>query len=210
MLSAFLYGIVLAFGLIIPLGVQNVFLFNQGATHRRLLHAMPSVLAAFICDAILISVSVLGVSIIVLQLAWIKTLIFAIGFVFLVYMGWITWQTRAARLRQDTQPLSPKRQVLFAITVSILNPHALLDSIAVIGTNSLNFAGAERWAFALACMIISFCWFLGMAIAGHCIHKIDKSGHLLTGINKLSALIIWSVAIYIGWQLTLIFMHTSH
>ena len=31
MTEAILHGIILAFGLIIPLGVQNVFVFNQGA-----------------------------------------------------------------------------------------------------------------------------------------------------------------------------------
>lgn len=45
-LNAFLYGVMLAFGLIIPLGVQNIFAFNQGATQRHFLHALPSVLAA--------------------------------------------------------------------------------------------------------------------------------------------------------------------
>ncbi len=31
MSEAIIHGIILAFGLIIPLGVQNVFVFNQGA-----------------------------------------------------------------------------------------------------------------------------------------------------------------------------------
>ena len=31
MTEAILHGIILAFGLIVPLGVQNVFVFNQGA-----------------------------------------------------------------------------------------------------------------------------------------------------------------------------------
>ena len=32
MSEAIIHGIILAFGLIIPLGVQNVFVFNQGAS----------------------------------------------------------------------------------------------------------------------------------------------------------------------------------
>lgn len=32
MLAALLHGIALAFGLILPLGAQNVFVFNQGAS----------------------------------------------------------------------------------------------------------------------------------------------------------------------------------
>lgn len=33
-MEALVHGIILAFGLIIPLGVQNIFIFNQGATHK--------------------------------------------------------------------------------------------------------------------------------------------------------------------------------
>ena len=53
MVGAFSYGVLLAFGLIIPLGVQNVFIFNQGATQQHVWHALPSVLTAFVCDVIL-------------------------------------------------------------------------------------------------------------------------------------------------------------
>lgn len=34
MLQAVLHGILLALGLILPLGAQNVFVFNQGANHK--------------------------------------------------------------------------------------------------------------------------------------------------------------------------------
>lgn len=36
MLAALLHGIALAFGLILPLGAQNVFVFNQGASRHNL------------------------------------------------------------------------------------------------------------------------------------------------------------------------------
>ena len=48
MLAAFLHGVILAFGLIIPLGIQNVFIFNQGATQPKFIYALPSILTAFI------------------------------------------------------------------------------------------------------------------------------------------------------------------
>lgn len=70
MLAAFINGFILAFGLIIPLGVQNIFVFNQGATQPTFFRAMPSVLTATLCDALLITLAVLGVSLIVLKLIW--------------------------------------------------------------------------------------------------------------------------------------------
>ena len=45
-----IHGILLAFGLILPLGVQNVFVFNQGATHKKFTNALPAVITAGLCD----------------------------------------------------------------------------------------------------------------------------------------------------------------
>jgi L-lysine exporter family protein LysE/ArgO len=42
---AFIHGFVLALGLILPLGVQNVFIFNQGAVQPRFYKALPAILA---------------------------------------------------------------------------------------------------------------------------------------------------------------------
>lgn len=201
MLIAFTHGFFLAFGLIIPLGVQNIFVFNQGAIQPNLWSAMPSVLAATLCDALLILLAVLGVSLIILELLWLKTTLFAIGFLFLLYMGYVTWSTKPRVPGAEKRSLSAKRQVLFAISVSILNPHAVMDTIAVIGTNSLNYTGSEKWIFTGACILVSWLWFNGLAIAGHRIHKLATGGIWLNRINKVSALIIWSVAIYIAYQL---------
>ena len=41
--EAILHGIILAFGLIVPLGVQNVFVFNQGALQPTFMRALPVV-----------------------------------------------------------------------------------------------------------------------------------------------------------------------
>ena len=87
-----LHGMLLAFGLILPLGVQNIFIFNQGATHKKLTNALPAVITASICDMILISLAVAGVSIIILSLDWLRIVMFLIGFLFLAYMGWLMWR----------------------------------------------------------------------------------------------------------------------
>jgi L-lysine exporter family protein LysE/ArgO len=201
MLYAFMYGVILAFGLIVPLGVQNIFIFNQGATQKHFLHAIPSVLTAALCDTLLIILAVLGVSIIVLEMPSLKMGIFIVGFFFLVYMGWVTWRSKPGKLTDGKKPLSAKRQIIFAASVSLLNPHAIIDTIGVIGTNALNFSGSARWVFTITCIVVSFCWFFGLSLAGHFLHKMDRTGLWLTTVNKISALIIWAVALYIGWQI---------
>lgn len=201
MLSAFIHGFILAFGLIIPLGVQNIFIFNQGASQTKFRYALPSILTAAICDTGLILVAILGVTLIVLKLEWLRIVIYSFGFCFLLYMGWITWNSQPHNLKKRVEPLSAKRQLVFALTVSLLNPHALLDTIGVIGTNSLLFFGKAKVAYTLACILVSWSWFFGLAIAGRTLHRLDQTGFGLKIINKISAVIIWGVGLYMGWQL---------
>jgi L-lysine exporter family protein LysE/ArgO len=64
-LTAFIHGFILALGLILPLGAQNVFVFQQGAAQPRFLRALPAALTAAVCDTALILLAVLGVSVVV-------------------------------------------------------------------------------------------------------------------------------------------------
>ncbi len=200
MIEAFIHGAILAFGLILPLGAQNIFVFNQGASQHPFRFALPSILTAFLCDTILIALAVLGVALIILQLTWLKSIVLGIGIIFLLYMGWITWHSEPHLSAKKPKPLSPKKQIAFAISISLLNPHAIIDTIGVIGTNSLRYLGTDKLAYTIACILVSLVWFLSLAIAGHKLHKLDQKGIWLRMLNKISAIIMWLVALYIGLQ----------
>jgi L-lysine exporter family protein LysE/ArgO len=202
LVEALLHGIILAFGLIIPLGVQNVFVFNQGASQRKFITALPAVITAGICDTILILLAVVGVSVLVLTFVWFKFLLFSVGIVFLLYMGYTIWKSDS-RPKEDTNQgtMSVKKQITFAASVSLLNPHAIVDTIGVIGTNSLQYENKEKIIFTIACIIVSWLWFLGLAATGRLVGSIDRDGRWLNRINKLSAIIIWGVAVYLIVQL---------
>jgi L-lysine exporter family protein LysE/ArgO len=199
-MNAFFYGAMVALGLIIPLGMQNIFIFNQGVTQQKWAHTLPAVLTAFVCDAILILCAVTGISLIVLSVPAIKNLIYFLGFIFLIYMGFVSWCLNNPAL-EDIEPLTPSKQMLFAASVSLLNPHAIIDSIAVIGTNSLSFMGTDKWIYTIACISVSLCWFTALSLSGYFLKRMDSNGKLLKWLGKLSSITIWCVALYIGKQL---------
>lgn len=201
MMEAIIHGLFLAFGLILPLGVQNVFVFNQGAMQPKLSRAIPVVLTAALCDTLLISLAVLGVSVVVLSSYWIKTLLFIAGILFLIYMGVVVWRSKPAQVDDEQTSFSPKKQILFAMSVSLLNPHAILDTVGVIGTSSIKYIGTEKMAFAIACITTSWLWFVGLALAGRLVGNLNQSGSFLNLLNKVSAIIMWGTAIYIGMSL---------
>lgn len=195
------HGIILAFGLILPLGVQNVFIFNQGTAHKNFSRALPAVITAGVCDTILIYSAVAGVSVLVFTFDWLKNALFLGGFFFLLYMGWMMWKSASAVSQKNEGGFTVKRQIAFAASVSLLNPHAIMDTIGVIGTSSLVYAGTEKWIFTISCITVSWAWFFSLAVAGRKIGQLDRSGQWLSRLNQVSALIIWAMALYMGSQL---------
>ncbi|GGN93857.1 LysE/ArgO family amino acid transporter [Saccharibacillus kuerlensis] len=202
-MEAILHGFILAFGLILPLGVQNVFVFTQGATQPRVSRALPAVLAASLCDTLLILLAVYGVSAVVLQFEALRIVLMLAGGVFLLYMGVTLWRSRPSATSGgiSARALPASKQMLFAASVSLLNPHALLDTIGVIGTSALVYESADRLCFAAACIVVSWLWFVGLAGAGSALRRFDGSGRLMILFNKGSALFIWVTALYLLWNL---------
>ncbi|MDR6549973.1 LysE/ArgO family amino acid transporter [Paenibacillus qinlingensis] len=201
MLTAIVQGILLSAGLILPLGVQNVFVFNQGVTQPNFIRALPVVLTAALCDTVLISLAILGVSVVIVTIPAIKIILFALGIVFLIYMGILTWKSKPASSASEEAALSPKRQIAFAASVSLLNPHAILDTIGVIGTSSIHYSGTEKLVFAVACIGVSWIWFIALALMGRQVGRLDQSRTFITYLNKASALIMWGTSIYLITQL---------
>jgi L-lysine exporter family protein LysE/ArgO len=198
MIAPFIHGFILALGLILPLGVQNVFIFNQGALQSRYRNVLPVVITASLCDTLLISAAVLGVSLLVLGSFWMKVILIGGGFIFLVYMGWTTWNSKPNNQRDSEENrFSLKKQVLFAASVSLLNPHAIMDTVGVIGTSSLKYQGEEKIIFATTCIVVSWIWFFGLSLMGRMVGKIDKSGTFLLVLNKISAIVMWAAAGYL-------------
>ncbi|WHY69195.1 LysE/ArgO family amino acid transporter [Neobacillus sp. SuZ13] len=197
MISAAIHGFILAFGLILPLGVQNVFIFNQGAMQSRWIYVLPVVLTASICDTLLISLAVFGVSAVVLGITWIKMALLLGGILFLLYMGYSTWKSEPKDEKTTGDTFSPQKQIVFAASVSLLNPHAIMDTIGVIGTSSLSYSGSAKITFMVVCILVSWLWFFGLSIVGRLVGKVDSSGRFILILNKISAIIMWGTAIYL-------------
>lgn len=203
MVQAFIQGILLSFGLILPLGAQNIFIFNQGALHRKWRGALPAVITASLCDTLLILLAVWGVSLLVLTLSWLKVVLAIVGVLFLLYIGWMIWNSDSdsdATIDRSIQ-WTISKQILFCMSVSLLNPHAILDTVGVIGTTSLSFQGNEKIIFTSACILVSWIWFLSLSILGRMIGSADRSGEIRRNLNRISAVLIWFSAIYLIYSL---------
>jgi L-lysine exporter family protein LysE/ArgO len=202
MLHAWIHGFVLAFGLIIPLGVQNFFIFSQGAVRKRFKEVLPIIITAGICDTLLVLLAVLGVSVVVFSFAWMKTILVVAGFIFLIFMGFVTWRSKGAEpASTETERISLSKTISFTVMISLLNPHAILDTIGIVGISSLNYQGYAKIAFTAACVMVSWSWFFGLALLGRFIGLRDQSGALVNSFNKISAVVMWAAAFYLIYSL---------
>ena len=164
MIEAILHAFLLALGLILPLGAQNIFVFNQGSTQPQLVKTLPVIITAGLCDTILISLAVLGVSLVLMSLPTLQLVIYIFGLIFLFYIAWTLWNEKTQNVKQDNS-LSASKQISFALSVSLLNPHAVMDTIGVIGTSASAYVGYEKFAFTLTCISVSWIWFIFSALA---------------------------------------------
>ena len=118
-------------------------------------------------------------------------------------MGYITWNQAGDNLSENKKPLSAKMQMIFAASVSLLNPHAILDTIAIIGTSSVQYKTPGKIAYTGSCILVSWIWFYGLAVAGSKLRRLDKNNAWMKNINKIAAIIIWAIACYIGIQIVM-------
>ncbi|MGZ9612840.1 LysE/ArgO family amino acid transporter [Staphylococcus epidermidis] len=196
MLQPLIHGLLLASGLILPLGAQNVFVFNQGANQKKISKALPVIITAGLCDTFLIVIAILGVSLILISMPTLQLFIYIIGFLFLMYMAWSLWTEKPSNI-EEIEPMPAKKQILFALSVSLLNPHAIMDTVGVIGTSASVYDGYDKVVFSLATISVSWIWFVFLAILGRITGKIDKSGKYIVILNKVSSVIVIIVGLII-------------
>ncbi|HUC91207.1 MAG TPA: LysE family transporter [Paenibacillus sp.] len=197
MIAAIIHGFVLRFGLILPLGVQNFYIFSQGAVRKKYIHVVPVSLTASICDTFLILAAVLGVSALVATLEWFKLVLIVGGGIFLIYMGIQSWRASTRQSSKVQANHTIGKTIAFTVMISILNPHAILDTVGVIGTSSIQYTGWEKAAFTVSTVTVSWIWFFGLGLAGRLLGLRDKSGKLMVIMNRISAIVMWLAAVYL-------------
>ena len=161
--TTYLAGLALGLALIIPIGAQNVFVVGQG-----LAVGWPragwAVIAAGCCDTLLILAGAAGVSGLLAGFPALRGALLVGGAGFLSYLGIQSWRHAAATVRLDVgEPLGARSVVRRTVAVSLLNPHAILDTVGVIGAAIAAQTGPSRIAFAGGAVSASWLWFLLLA-----------------------------------------------
>ena len=162
-MEAFVSGLGLGFALITPIGAQNLFVLNQGI-RTGFPRVLIAVAAAGFCDSLLIVLGAAGAAVVLAGAPHLKELLIFLGVAFLLVLG-----VRALLTRPQGADVKAEQRwpgiAARTVGVSLLNPHAILDTVGVIGGAIAAQARADQLPFATGAVSASWLWFLFLGVA---------------------------------------------
>ena len=166
-MTVYFNGLMLGLSLIMALGPQNVFLIRQGTLRK---HAALSVVICFFCDTLLIVGSVVGLNEVLQLHPEIQFWMIWFGVAFLLFYGFRALKQAyfrdSCQSRIEEKSSSRWQIVCLALGFSLLNPHAIIDSLVIIGSGSSQFPEHHQ-AFLFGVISASFLWFSSLTFTAH-------------------------------------------
>ncbi|ASQ47405.1 LysE/ArgO family amino acid transporter [Legionella clemsonensis] len=183
-------GLMLGLSLITALGPQNVFLIRQGALRQ---HAILSAAICFLCDIILVCASVAGLHHVLELHPTLQIWITWFGVAFLLYYGSKALKRALFYKKREVTPpsnVTTRWQIIaFALGFSLLNPHAIIDSLVIIGGGSTQFPGHQQ-AFLMGVVTSSLFWFSALTFTTHYFSELLSRPHVWRRIEFASGVLM--------------------
>ena len=167
-MSAFVFGFLFGMATVLPVGVQSFVVLNQGLTvgYPRVFFGIAT---ASCCDTLLIILGAVGVSAILNAPGSREALIF-VGVKFLLVMGVLA--LRASSDNEEVKSLMrPAAIVAQTAGVSLLNPHAILETVGILGAAIAAQAAESRVEFATGVISASWVWFLMVGLGASVVQR---------------------------------------
>ncbi|MGL4318515.1 MAG: LysE/ArgO family amino acid transporter [Pseudomonas sp.] len=163
MWQSYLNGLLVAAGLIIAIGAQNVFVLAQSLRRE---HHLPVAALCVLCDALLVAAGVFGLAALLAQSPLLLSIARWGGAAFLLWLGAQALRRalhpQALQQNRDSGPRSRRAVLMAALAVTLLNPHVYLDTVLLIG--SLGAQQPVPGAYALGAASASLVWFFSLAL----------------------------------------------
>ncbi|WP_028388859.1 LysE/ArgO family amino acid transporter [Legionella fairfieldensis] len=188
-MSVYFNGLLLGLSLIMALGPQNIFLIRQGTKRN---HPLLSVVICFCCDVILVWASVAGLHEALKLHPALQTGMTWSGAAFLFYYG---LKALKQALNQQTSQTTYEKQrgrlqiVLLALSFSLLNPQAIIDSLIIIGSGSSQFPD-HPLAFLFGVISSSLLWFTSLTFTTHYFAEVLARATIWRRIELVSGLLM--------------------
>jgi L-lysine exporter family protein LysE/ArgO len=161
-----LFGLLTAF----PVGVQSFVVMNQGLRfgYPRVL---TGIITASLCDTLLIVAGAAGASAL-LSGVGARVPVILIGTAFLAIFGVLAFRAppeeEAGEVRNTGRPLAMMAQT---VVVSLFNPHAVLETVGILGGAIAAQSAGNRIEFACGVIAASWVWFVMVGFGASALQK---------------------------------------
>ena len=204
MLFAYSTGLMLSLSLILAIGSQNAFVLRQGILRQ---HILPTVLFCAVADTILIITGVFGLPLLIADfLEQIGRWLFGGAAVWLFGYGVLRvrdlFNNKVLEVRVRSVG-SLWTTLGAAAALTFINPHVYLDTVVLIGTISLQFAGVNKLAFEAGAATASFVFFPPLGYGGYLLSNLMRQPQAWRVLNGIIAVIMSGLAVAMlragGW-----------
>lgn len=183
--------------LIMPIGMQNAFVLNQGIKRQH--HVFVASFCS-IADAIFMSIGVWGGAKIFNAYPWLLLSIGILGAMFMSYYGFLCFKSALKggnEISPDAKNRNFKSIVLACCAFTILNPHVYIDTVVILGGFAANLTAEQRPWFVFGGVSASFIWFFSLALLGQKLAPVLSKPKSQQVIDFVIAVMMWVLAGYL-------------
>lgn len=193
--NVFFNGFALTLGLIMAIGAQNAHVLRQGLRGE---HVLLTVSVSALCDMVLILVGIAGLGALFAASPDLMAVARYGGAAFLLWYGARSLRAALrggvrAELGARTQ-LSRGQALLAAAGFSLLNPHAYLDTVVLLGSIGSQQAEDLRPLFAAGAITASIVWFVLLGYGARLLVPLFSRPAAWRVLDALVALMLWGIA----------------
>jgi L-lysine exporter family protein LysE/ArgO len=166
----FAFGLLFGLATAFPVGVQSFVVMNQGLRlgYPRVL---TGIVTASLCDTLLIVVGAAGASALLAD-ADERVPVLLIGIAFLAIFGVLALRTPPeAEVGEVKSAGRPLAMIAQTVGVSLFNPHAVLETVGVLGGAIAAQTAKNRIEFACGVIAASWVWFLMVGFGASALQK---------------------------------------
>jgi len=197
MLTSYFTGLTLMATLIMPIGMQNAFVLNQGVRKQ---HHLTVATFCSLSDAFFMSMGVWGGAKLFATYPVLLYGISVLGAAFMLTYGW-QCLNRAKKgssgIDNSKKMKNLKMIMLTCAAFTFLNPHVYIDTIVILGGFAANLSHAEKPMFVFGGISASFLWFFSLALLGQKLAPVLSNPIAQRILDTVIGVMMWVLALYL-------------
>lgn len=192
----YLRGILIGFAFVAPIGMQNIYMFNNALSNKMSKALLYNFLVWF-CDALFSFAAFYGSGALISANEIVKIIVMLVGGALTSYIGFnIIRSAKQTAIGSDSKKQTLKQALMTALIVSWGNPQAMIDGTMMLGASRATLTFEQSILFITGVITASFIWDHGITIGFNLLRdKLPKK--FLLAINLISGIIVAVYGLYL-------------